>query len=269
MSLNGAAAGWDCHVHVFDPAAPRLAGHYDPAAAPLEEIESLGREHGIGHLVLVQPSVYGTDNGVMLAALRAARGRHRGVGVMDDSCTPGALHSMHEVGVRGVRFNLVSPVGNGFEALERLAQVLRELGWHAQWYATAAQLPLLAELHERSAVPFVLDHLAGITPATADRGWPALTRLAERGAWVKLSGWYRLGCDAPYSPLVPLIARVADLFGERLIWGSDWPHTSLPRTTASRHASLLAPVRAALGDAALARILDDNPARLYDARGRL
>ena len=52
-------------------------GHYVPAHRPLAEIEVQARRHGIGHLVLVQPSVYGTDNTVMLRALEAAPGRHR------------------------------------------------------------------------------------------------------------------------------------------------------------------------------------------------
>ena len=63
------ATGWDCHVHVFDAAAPVRPGHYRPDHHPLEEIEALALAHGIGHLVLVQPSVYGSDHAVLLRAL--------------------------------------------------------------------------------------------------------------------------------------------------------------------------------------------------------
>jgi predicted TIM-barrel fold metal-dependent hydrolase len=62
---------WDAHVHVFDRDAPAQAGHYRPAHGPLERIERLAAAHGVQHLVLVQPSVYGTDNTVLLDALAA------------------------------------------------------------------------------------------------------------------------------------------------------------------------------------------------------
>ena len=58
-------AGWDCHVHVFNPQAPVAPGHYQPQPAALETIEQLAGDCGIRHLVLVQPSVYGTDNSLM------------------------------------------------------------------------------------------------------------------------------------------------------------------------------------------------------------
>ena len=80
-----AARGWDCHVHVFDAAAPVREGHYRPAHRPLALIEAQAATLGIGHLVLVQPSVYGTDNRLLREALAVDPGRHRGVVVLDDA----------------------------------------------------------------------------------------------------------------------------------------------------------------------------------------
>lgn len=259
--------GWDAHIHVFDAAAPVREGHYRPSTRSLAEIEAIAARHGIGHLVLVQPSVYGTDNSVLLRALREQPGRHRGVVVVDDSVSDADLDAMHAAGVRGVRFNLVSPVGNGDADLLALAPRLRERGWHVQWYVRSRQLPRLVELQRRSGLTFVLDHLAGIAvgPTEAQAHWDALAELAAQGAWLKLSGWYRLGCSEPYSEIVPLIARAAALFGRRMVWGSDWPHTSLPNETGARHASLLEPVRLALGEAAMQALLDIHPAALYGA----
>lgn len=250
--------GWDCHVHVFEAGAPTRAGHYAPLPAPLAAIEGLAAECGIAHLVLVQPSVYGTDNSVMETALHQSRGRHRGVAVLDADVDDAMLDRLGAAGVRGVRYNLVSPIGNDPAGLMSLAPRLRERGWHVQWYAEHAHLPRIAELQAQCGLAFVLDHLAGLradAPASP-ASWRALQRLADAGAWVKLSGWYRLGATAPYLELVPTIQRVAAIFGERIVWGSDWPHTSLPATPQSRLPSLLAPVRDALGEAALARALD-------------
>lgn len=250
-------AGWDCHVHVFEAGAPALPGHYAPATASLPTIEKFAGEWGIRHLVLVQPSVYGTDNSVMERALRSAAGRHRGVAVVDADVADAALDRLHEAGVRAVRFNLVSPVGNDAAALPALAHRLRNRGWHVQWYAQPSQLPLVADMQARTGLTFVLDHLAGLCAetVTSPESWDALHRLATGGAWVKLSGWYRLKDMPPYHRLLPLIRQVADIFGERMVWGSDWPHTALAPSTQSRLGSLMQPVREALGDARLARCL--------------
>jgi predicted TIM-barrel fold metal-dependent hydrolase len=260
--------GWDAHVHVFEAAAPVRTGHYRPETRTLAEVESIGAQHGIGRLVLVQPSVYGTDNGVLLRALRQHPGRHRGVAVVDEGVAEADLDALDDAGVRGVRFNMVSPVGNGDGALQALAPRLRERGWHVQWYVRPGQLPHLVELQRRTGLTFVLDHLAGFALGAPEAGlhWDALAELAARGAWLKLSGWYRLGSSAPYADMVPLIARASAPFRDRLVWGSDWPHTSLPFEPAPRHASLIEPVRLALGEAATQAVLNDRAAMLYGAR---
>jgi predicted TIM-barrel fold metal-dependent hydrolase len=261
---RSAAARWDCHVHVFEAGAPILPGHYAPVPAALDTIEQQAAAHGISRLVLVQPSVYGTDNSVMERALRSRRGRHRGVAVVAADVDDATLDRLHDAGVRGVRFNLVSPVGNDATQLLTLAPRLRERGWHVQWYARRSQLPHVADLRARSGLTFVLDHLAGLR-ADEDgdtQTWDALRQLADAGSWVKLSGWYRLGATPPYRTLLPLIAHVASLFHERMVWGSDWPHTALPPSTQSRFESLLQPVRDALGEPRLARCLE--AASLYE-----
>jgi predicted TIM-barrel fold metal-dependent hydrolase len=259
------ADGWDCHVHVFDAAAPAAAGHYQPGDALLPEIEALAALHGVGHLVLVQPSVYGTDNTVLLRALDAGAGRHRGVVVLDDAVTEQEIDTLDARGVRGVRFNLVSPVGNAAGALPRLAPLLAERGWHVQWYAGSGQLQHIAELQERTGLRFVLDHLGGLTPADRrdESIWSWMRRLARAGAWMKLSGWYRLHSTRPYLDLAPVIQRVHGMFGDHLVWGSDWPHTSFGVGDRPAYDTVLHPVAVALGEANAHRILRDNPRGLY------
>ena len=267
------APGWDCHVHVFDGLAKVATGHYVPQHYlpqfhPLEAIEALAQSHGCGHLVLVQPSVYGTDNTVLLNALRVQPGRHRGVVVVDSSVSDAELATMHSLGVRGVRFNLVSPAGNSGNLaadFAKLAPRLHALGWHVQWYARPGDLPTIAALHLATPAPAVLDHLAGLHANLAiDRVvWQALDKLAGRGAWVKLSGWYRLQADAPYTALDRNIARVARLFAGRMVWGSDWPHTSFAADAMPGYASTLEPVSRVLSEAQKIYTLTQAPARLY------
>jgi predicted TIM-barrel fold metal-dependent hydrolase len=260
------ASGWDCHVHVFEGGAVAAGAHYAPVARPLREIEAVAQTHGCGHLVLVQPSVYGTDNGVMLRALLGSEGRHRGVVVLHGDEEDAELDAMHAAGVRGVRFNLVSPVGSAAEAvpalLERLAPRVRARGWHVQWYVAPSSLPRLVELQRACGLPFVLDHLAGMTATQLDdaHAWDALRTLAQAGAWIKLSGWYRLAAVAPYEALQPVVQRVAELFGDRMVWGSDWPHTSFPPDALPAYGGVWAPVVRALGEEAVQKLHDAGSA---------
>jgi predicted TIM-barrel fold metal-dependent hydrolase len=266
--LNAEAAGWDCHVHVFDAAAPVRPGHYVPHHSPLAAIEQQARGQGIGHLVLVQPSVYGTDNAVMLRAMAATPGRHRGVAVVEAGITERELDRLHSAGVRGVRFNLVSPAGHDGDVaadLLRLAPRLRERGWHVQWYVPAHELPRLVMLQRHTGLCFVLDHLAGLgadIPETHP-AWGAAQALAAVGAWIKLSGWYRLGATAPYTELLPHIRRAAALFGPRMVWGSDWPHTSFSPERLPPYESTLLCIRSVFDALQLEAVLHEQPSQLY------
>ena len=267
------AAGWDTHVHVFDGQARVAPGHYRPVHRPLADIEALAQAHGFEHLVLVQPSVYGTDNTVLLDALRSSHGRHRGVVVVDASVSDDDLQAMHALGVRGVRFNRVSPVGSGSGAdaaatLHALAPRLRALGWHVQWYARPQDLPDIAALHAGRAacgVAAVLDHLAGMHAALEphDPAWRALAELAHQGGWIKLSGWYRLQASAPYQDLDRTIRQAAALFDAHCVWGSDWPHTAFAPDALPAYASTLAPVARALPTTQRRHVWALAPATLY------
>lgn len=262
------ASGWDCHVHVFDAPAAVRPGHYVPAHHPLSEIEQLAQRSGIRHLVLVQPSVYGTDNSVMLHALDAAPGRHRGVAVVDPRIADHELDRLHAAGVRGVRFNLVSPAGHAGDVatdLLRLAPRLRDRGWHVQWYARASDLARLVAWQVETGLCFVLDHLAGLDATLADThpAWAEARALADAGAWIKLSGWYRLAAAEPYAALLPNIRRTAALFGPRMVWGSDWPHTSFAADRMPAYPSTLAPAVASLDNERLEALLHAQARALY------
>jgi predicted TIM-barrel fold metal-dependent hydrolase len=249
-------------VHVFDGSAPSAQAHYRPVPRPLAQIEQLAGAHGCGHLVLVQPSVYGTDNTLVLEGLRGSAGRHRGVVVLHGGESDADLDVMHAAGVRGVRFNFVSPVGSSQDEvpalLDRLAPRLRRLGWHVQWYASPRQLAQIAQWQRAHGLTFVLDHLAGMTPLHGEdaEAWKALAWLAEAGTWIKLSGWYRLQAQAPYEALHPVIRRVAELFAARMVWGSDWPHTSFAPHELPAYGSVWSPVVQALGEERARKVRD-------------
>jgi predicted TIM-barrel fold metal-dependent hydrolase len=253
-------AGWDCHVHVFDGGTLQADAHYRPVPRRLPEIEAHAQAHGCGHLVLVQPSVYGSDNSLLLDVLRRSGGRHRGIVVLHGKESAADVEAMHAAGVRGLRVNLVSPVGNVPEQvpllLRGIAPALREMGWHVQCYVEPHMLPQLVEWQQATGARFVLDHLAGLTAAHHDDepSWAALRKLAAAGCWIKLSGWYRLQAQPPYGALQPLVRRVANIFEGRTVWGSDWPHTSFPPQELPSYESVWQPVVRALGEEAALRV---------------
>jgi predicted TIM-barrel fold metal-dependent hydrolase len=258
MALTNAPvlpSGWDCHVHVFE-AGTSSPGHYAPKHHPLERIEALATEHGFGHLVLVQPSVYGADNSLMLTALEKERGRHRGVVVVDAAISDAELQRWHALGVRGIRCNLVSPVGNQHTDWKIWVPRLRELGWHVQWYAHGDQLQEIVRWQQTYRLPCVLDHVAGMhTRFVQDAlAWQSLRELAQAGAWIKLSGWYRLGLSAPYDLAQLKLNDICVIFKARCVWGSDWPHTSFAIEQMPAYAQLLQPLQALLGSEAFYKL---------------
>jgi predicted TIM-barrel fold metal-dependent hydrolase len=267
--------GWDTHIHVFDGGG--LAGsHYTPPVSTIEMWRQSASQIGVSHAVLVQPSVYGTDNGVLLAALRATNGIHRGVVVIDPDTPEDELVEMHALGVRGVRINLVSPVGNAGVDIDRLAERIAPLGWHMQFYAAPAHWERIVEIQKRWQIAMVLDHFAGMRPGVALTKAEAnnLHTLANNGAWIKCSAIYRLGVNTPFSAGTAMTNDVLASFRGRVLWGSDWPHTwylepqepshEPPRGAAPTFAELLLPFADAFGDPAMQHeVMVAAPQRLY------
>ena len=93
----------DCHAHVFgDPArypfVPQRS--YTPTPAPVDQYRRMLDTIGIERAVIVQPSVYGTDNSCTLDAV-AALGVSvaRAVVMFDASVTDGQLEDYQRRGV--------------------------------------------------------------------------------------------------------------------------------------------------------------------------
>lgn len=265
------AGATDAHCHVFGPADryPYAADRsYTPPDSPLPEYISLLDTLGLDRGVIVQPSVYGTDNRATLDALRAYPGRLRGVAVVDAGISDEELQEMHRLGVRGLRINLLFRGGVGFELAERLAERIAPLGWHLQFLIDISQSEGYAAEVARLPVDSVIDHM-GHMPVDAGIDHPAfrdlLALLREGRTWVKLSGAYRIsGHDRPpYDDVRPFAHALVEARPDRLVWGSDWPHPAVTRPMPNDGA-LLDLLRVWAPDPQLRqRILVDNPGVLY------
>ncbi|ENV33314.1 amidohydrolase family protein [Acinetobacter gerneri] len=181
--------------------------------------------------VLVQISVYGTDNRYMLEVLSRHPDRLRGIAVVDADISENELLKMHELGVRGLRINVLFGGGIGFDAMERLAAKIKPLGWHMQFLMNAADIPELMPRLKKLPVIGVVDHM-GHTPVASGLESPAMQGLThlmqENGWWVKLSGAYRISEHFPDFQDVNAWAKKLYMTApKQCVWGSDWPHVSL------------------------------------------
>jgi D-galactarolactone isomerase len=261
----------DCHIHIIGPLAryPLDARRaYDPVDASIGQYEHLQSVLGLERVVIVQPSVYGTDNRCTLDALRHFGPRRaRGVVVIDDAVTLDELHEMHALGVRGIRVNLVTPGGPSVDDLVALSARIAPLGWHTQVYVRGAELPELAPVLRDLPTPVVLDHL-GQMPADGGLHQPglrALVRLLDEGrTWVKLCGYRSSSTGYPFTDVDAMARLLVDAAPTRCVWGTDWPHPSFAGTMPDDGELLDALMRWAPTTDLQQAVLVDNPARLYD-----
>uniref|UniRef100_UPI0028BD4194 amidohydrolase family protein n=1 Tax=Citricoccus sp. TaxID=1978372 RepID=UPI0028BD4194 len=149
--------------------------------------------------------------------------------------------TMHERGVRGVRFNFVKRLvqHQPFEELGLVADKIRDFGWHLVLYFEPEDLPELEGTFAGLGVPLVIDHMGrpDVRKGADSNEFSSFLRFVERtDAWVKVSCPERLTENGPYAvdgqrrvytDVVPFARRVMAEFPERTLWGTDWPHPNL------------------------------------------
>jgi 2-pyrone-4,6-dicarboxylate lactonase len=264
----------DSHMHICGPesrhryAAKRI---YTPPDALLTDYLHVTTALGLGRVVFVQPSVYSTDNTVMLDAMEHCPLPSRGVAVIDATISDATLSTLDQAGVRGVRFNFVD-VANAttqlpLEPLEEIAQRIEPLGWHVELLVHVDDYPNLDGLLEHLPVDIVIGHLGYCRPgrSTRDEGFQALLRLMSAGrCWTKLTGPYRVAAGKlPYSSAADFARALVRQAPDRVLWGSDWPHVMV-KSTMPNDGDLLDLLFDWVPDATIRRkILVDNAAKLY------
>jgi predicted TIM-barrel fold metal-dependent hydrolase len=280
------AGACDCHVHIVgDPVRFPMSANrvYTPPQASPDMLLEFQRDLKLERVVLIQPSFYGTDNRAMLDALGQLGGRARAVAVVGENTPAAELDAMARAGVRGLRINLETAgefdltVAAG--KLKTAIALCWPRGWHIQLYTRLRVVAALGDILEASPVPLVLDHFAGAQAAQglAQPGWDTVLALVRSGkAYVKISAAYRASkAPAPYEDMFPLAQVLVSANPDRVIWGSDWPHTDAARVP-GRAPTAVSPflliddglmlnrLSVWVPDAAIRQqILTGNPERLY------
>ena len=267
------AGACDAHMHIYDRRFPTFGA---PDAfvdhATVDDYRLLQQRIGTRRTVIVQPRVHGTDNAVTLAAISSLGLRHaRGIAVVRPDVKDDELARLHDGGVRGIRFTLYTPANaaTDFSMVEPLAQRVHALGWHVQLHWNADQIAEHAPLLARLPCTVVFDHLARL-PQLDPQAHPAFAivcRLLEKGrTWIKLSGAYlnsTIGAEGGYADTDAIAQCWVRQAPERLVWGSDWPHSTEPTHKPDDAALFDVLARWIPGEATRHRVLVENPAQLY------
>lgn len=224
----------DAHAHVFDdPGKGGLLSrtHFVPNECTVAQYRAMLAVLGCSRGVLVQPSVYGTDNSLLLGALGSGSSELRGVVIVEPDIPDEQLAAMHALGVRGVRINTASATpGLPIEAAADIARRIAPYGWHLQLFVDLQSEPNLIDKVADLPVNIVIDHL-GKVPAAAGLESAAARRLLELArlphCWFKLMGPYFVSTRAPdFADTDALVRALADEAPDRCVWGTDWPHPS-------------------------------------------
>ena len=225
---------WETHAHVIGAAAdyPFVPGrHFNPPpASPADFVAMLDRV-GVQYGVVVQVSVHGTDNRLLLKALRQYTDRLRGVAVIDPDISDREVADLKDAGVRGIRILDIVGGGVGLQRLEVLADRCAEVGWHIQVATRGETYPKIADRLLKLRVPFIIDHM-GWCAAKNGVGSPefqaVLHIVRNSNCYVKLSGGFRLSAEAyPFRDVVAFAQALIEAAPDRMVWGSDWPHVGL------------------------------------------
>ena len=266
----------DCHMHIYDAARFPMppSKRAPPSNATVAHYRALQKRIGTTRVVVVQPRNYAIDNRVTLDAIAQLGPNARGIAVLHPTVTDAELAEMERGGIRGIRFTLGDPATAvvKVDMIEPLAKRIVDRGWHIQFNLEGEQIVEMAELLRRLPTQMVFDHLGN--PPVADgvkHPSHAIVRgLIDQGrAWVKLSGAYSNSKVGP--PSYPEATKVAQAFvraaPERLVWGSDWPHPTMPNDNKPDDALLFDLLSEWAPDAATReRILVKNPEALYGFR---
>ena len=261
----------DTHFHVFGPQAafPFAAERrFTPGDAPKDKLYALHAHLGIERGVVVQSAVHGYDNSAA-ADLMKGKKQYLGIALVPPDAPGPILSTLHSEGFRGARFQYMRHLGQAapIEDVLRFAARLAEIGWHLQIHLEAHLLEGMSAALRRSPVPVVIDHMARIDASQGVDQAPfkSLLRLLEdRNIWVKVSGVERASrAGPPYADAVPFARKLVEDFGERVLWGTDWPHPNHhgPIPDDGELVDVLAQI--APTEAQRRRLLADNPARLY------
>jgi predicted TIM-barrel fold metal-dependent hydrolase len=232
---------------------------------------------GVRRGLLLHASAHGFDNAVTLDAVARSEGRLRAVLRATDKYDAATLKQLHAQGVRGMRFNFIERLKTSTESglfdgerLQKVAAQIAPYSWFIDLHIEPKLIVENADLLRRVPVPIVIDHFGkvnltqGVDHPTARA---VLDLLGEPNIWIKISGSpTRITAGGTLEQLTAMAQAMIARAPDRVIWGSDWPHSDVFEPgRMPNDGDLMNMVEGFAPDEATRRkILADNPARLTD-----
>jgi D-galactarolactone isomerase len=260
----------DTHMHVYHvevppaPGGPALPGDYRE-----EHYRAMRDRLGLQRVVVVQPNAYQDDNRVTLAAIRTLGPGAKGVGVVRPGVSDTEIERLSRGGIVAQRIFQLPFGAVGFDRMHDVMARVHPFGWFANVQLDGRELPQWEAEILKLPGRFVIDHTGKFLDPVATDSAPfkSLLRLVDTGrCWVKLAAPYETSkSGAPkYEDVGRLARKLVSRAPDRMLWASNWPHSSEPADRKPDDAALLDLLLDwAPEEAVRKKILVDNPAELY------
>ncbi|NEI73148.1 amidohydrolase family protein [Rhizobium lusitanum] len=265
-------AACDSHCHIFGPghSFPYAPSVTPPPDAGKEAMFKMNATIGVERRIIVQTVNHGYDHSVVIDAWRAKPETTRAIALVPLGVSDEKLRHLNDHGFRGVRFHLTANLAGGEtpDAILAFAQRLAKIGWHIQLHIDEAGLEAAETMIAASPVAVVLDHL-GYPDASRGLDQPGFQRVLKlmgknRHVWAKTSGVERASRQGyPYEDAWPFARTLVQNFGDRVLWGTDWPHPKVSGGAPDDGLLMELVAQYAPTKAERQALLVDNPDRLF------
>lgn len=207
---------FDSHFHIIDNRFPLVPNQgYLPETFTCEDYLNRMKGYALSGGAVVSGSFQAFDQSYLIDALNILGPSFVGVTQLPETVSDDELITLHNAGVRAVRFNLKRRGSEKIRHLNSMATRVYELvGWHVEFYADSKKLTdhynLLVGLPAVS-----IDHL-GLSKA----GLSTLLKLVEKGVRIKASGFGRVDFN-----IASVISELYSANPQSLMFGTDLPST--------------------------------------------
>jgi predicted TIM-barrel fold metal-dependent hydrolase len=246
---------------------------YTPPAAPVEHYLAMAKVLGLERGVVVQPSVHGNDTRVTLNAIEFSDHRLLGIIRADRNLTGEEVKRLHSKGIRGLRMALRHKHGNAFDEqlFHQMVKLISPMRWPLDLQIDDDAIAPMEALIRSVPVPVIIDTMGHIDfrkGGLEQSAFQAMLRLLETGnVWVKLHGANRfLSWGVRYEDIVTTARAYIAKAPDRMIWGTDWPHSEIyePGRMPNDGELLDMLLDFAPDEAVRAKILAHNPSALFE-----
>lgn len=260
----------DAHFHVFGPRSryPVLPGiEHDMPGADVAALKKLHARLNFQRGVICASTVNGSNHAVILDALQALGPGYRACALQSvlHEQPDAYIARLHDAGVRGARFNLLRMLGRvpEPEKIRRSIARIRELGWYCKVQPDYDDPLESLAFFEDVDTPVVIDHLGRVASPQGPVFLKVKNLLRKGNFWLLLSNGYKVSqAGYPWDDVIPVIRAFIEAAPQRVLWGSDWPHT-FHETAPPNDGDLYNLLHRATSEAERKRILVDNPGALF------